>query len=140
MYSVPGTIWRFQKKNTKNTFLTSNILQTITCQEKPTVSKDKRHITRCPDLTFFFYYVCHFKAILSSLNASSGLSSEKKTGRKEPCSGHISPHAFALLSYAPAACQGSLPQPRPPLCHFGHGWHSTPLHPSCLFIMPSVHQ
>lgn len=51
------------------------------------------------------------------------------------------PHAFALgfRSSAPAACQGSLPQPRPPLHHPGHGWHSPPLHPSVYSLYhPSI--
>lgn len=139
------------KTKLKNYFLfvyimfISNIIQRITCPEKPTC----KHQASIKDISqvvliLLFYYVCCFKAILSSLNSSSGLSSDKRQedGAVFEDWGSSLPHAFALgfLSCAPAACQGSLFQPRPPLRHFGHGWHSTPLHPSCLFIIPSLHQ
>ena len=93
----------------------------------------------------FVYYVFSLKAILSCLNSSSGLSSDKRQedGAMLEEWGLSLPHAFALgfLSFAPAACQGSLPQPLPPLHHFCHGWHSPPLHPSVYSLYhPSINE
>lgn len=56
-------------------------------------------------LTLLFYsYVCHFKAILSSLNASSGLSSEKRRAEGAMSEAHLVLVLFALGLLSYAAC------------------------------------
>lgn len=95
------------KKNTKNTFLTSNILQTIPCQEKPTVSKDKRHITRCPDLTFFI--MCAISKPSFHLWTHPQGFPRKKDGEErshvQGTSRHmLSPFSLTLLLPAEAPC------------------------------------
>lgn len=124
-------------KHTSNTW-------PLSLQTQARIKSDQHHMLYWETWFYFFIACAVLKPPFHLWTHPHGSALLRKQTRSslEACGSSL-PRAFTLgfffFSLLPAACQGSLLQPRPPHRHFGHGWHSPPLHPSVYSLChPSI--